>query len=286
MKTLFLCLHLVILSISINAQSIPNAGFEIWNFFLPFGWEATYMGDTGTIYKTTDAHSGQYAVALKMTGDTSSWCSRTVLLSGPSYNQPSIPYSGRPFALAGYYKFFPVNDDTMNIFFELTQNGNLLGSGNFFSYAPTGDTYQYFEIPVNYLLNGYSDAALIMAMVDKGPIDCDFIGSLLLLDDLAFINSPSGTEENNFSENNDNNFSLSQLNDYTSIKYFLAEKTAVNISIFDISGKKMAEIVNSNNQPSGQYTAFFDTGNFPGGLYFFRIETNNYEKNVKVLVLK
>ena len=145
--------------------------------------------DTVTVYKTTDARTGLYAVGVFLL-DSSAFgdCSNGLLSTGSQYPDVLFPYSGRPTFFSGYYKFFPVGADTMIIQVALTQGSNVLGDGLLYISNAATSTFQNFQIPINYVLPGVSDSAFIFAAAATGNPDtlCDLVGSTLLLDDLSF----------------------------------------------------------------------------------------------------
>ena len=69
MKNIFTCLFAAFI-LSATAQQIPNAGFESWvagTFFvaeLPSGWTTSAVFPA--VIKSTDAHSGSYAMKLRV----------------------------------------------------------------------------------------------------------------------------------------------------------------------------------------------------------------------------
>ncbi|MEI7595028.1 MAG: T9SS type A sorting domain-containing protein [Bacteroidota bacterium] len=71
----------------------------------------------------------------------------------------------------------------------------------------------------------------------------------------------------------------------TTIAYKIAKTGRVNISIFDIAGKKISELVN-NSQQMGEYKVNFDGSDKNGGIYFCRIETENFNKTIKIILTK
>lgn len=84
-------------------------------------------------------------------------------------------------------------------------------------------------------------------------------------------------------------FSLSQnfpnpFNPSTTIQYKIPEAVIVNISIFDITGRKVKELVNEKKQP-GYYNIELKGGELSSGIYFYRMVTSSGHKSVKKLVL-
>ena len=72
----------------------------------------------------------------------------------------------------------------------------------------------------------------------------------------------------------------------TTIPYHLNEAEWVNLSIFDISGKKVATLV-SQFQPKGKYWIKWNSNNFLSGIYFYRLETSKgIVQTRKLIVVK
>lgn len=82
-------------------------------------------------------------------------------------------------------------------------------------------------------------------------------------------------------------FSLEQnypnpFNPETNIDYIIPKETFVNISLYDISGKKIRELVNEKKQP-GYYTVKLKGDELSSGIYFYRLLTTSEYTAVKKL---
>ena len=71
----------------------------------------------------------------------------------------------------------------------------------------------------------------------------------------------------------------------TVISYYLPEKVNVNISVYDMLGKKVATLVNEN-KVKGNYDVTFDSKNLKSGIYFYKLQAGNYEGNGKMILIK
>ena len=67
-------------------------------------------------------------------------------------------------------------------------------------------------------------------------------------------------------------------NPVTRIRYSITESAVVNITVYDILGNKVSEIV-SSAQNSGTYEAGFDASGFASGVYLYRINAVSNEGN-------
>ncbi len=75
-----------------------------------------------------------------------------------------------------------------------------------------------------------------------------------------------------------NGFNLFQnypnpFNPTTTIKYSIPQRSIVNITVYNILGKKIITLVNEEKQ-AGNYEIKFDGSNFPSGVYFYKMQTN------------
>jgi len=74
-------------------------------------------------------------------------------------------------------------------------------------------------------------------------------------------------------------------NPNTKISFSLVETGKVNVSIYNIIGQKVAELVNQTME-SGVHNVDFNASNLPSGLYIYRMDTPNYSKTMKMMLLK
>jgi len=79
-------------------------------------------------------------------------------------------------------------------------------------------------------------------------------------------------------------------NPTTNIKYTLQKKSQVKLQIFDILGQTVKEIVNEK-QNNGQYDITWNGLNergesVSGGIYFYNLQTLDFQQTKKMLLLK
>jgi hypothetical protein len=85
-------------------------------------------------------------------------------------------------------------------------------------------------------------------------------------------------------------FTLSQnypnpFNPNTVIKFQVTGYRYVDLSIYDILGRKVATLV-SGNLTSGEYETEWNASDFASGLYFYTIVTDDFTETKKMLLLK
>ncbi|RPI18344.1 MAG: T9SS C-terminal target domain-containing protein [Ignavibacteriae bacterium] len=96
----------------------------------------------------------------------------------------------------------------------------------------------------------------------------------------------SGTAQNN----NPAVFSLSQnypnpFNPKTNINYQLPVNSNVKLSIFDITGREIAILVNQK-QNAGSYNVEWNASDFASGVYFYKLETERFTQSKRMVLIK
>jgi hypothetical protein len=71
----------------------------------------------------------------------------------------------------------------------------------------------------------------------------------------------------------------------TEIKYALPKDSRVNITVYNLSGQKIATLVHSQNK-AGYHTVQWDTKNYSSGIYFIRFEAGNYTETKKIVLIR
>ncbi|HRP45811.1 MAG TPA: T9SS type A sorting domain-containing protein [Ginsengibacter sp.] len=72
---------------------------------------------------------------------------------------------------------------------------------------------------------------------------------------------------------------------YTVIRYDLGRKASVDISIFDVTGKKVALLQRGTQQP-GSYQVRWEPGNLPSGTYYYRVDIDGEVSTKSMLKLR
>lgn len=74
-------------------------------------------------------------------------------------------------------------------------------------------------------------------------------------------------------------------NPSTTIEFSLPTRTNVELIVYNILGKKVAELANGNYE-SGNYSIVFDAKNLPSGVYFYQLKTDNFIQVKKMQLIK
>jgi Secretion system C-terminal sorting domain len=74
-------------------------------------------------------------------------------------------------------------------------------------------------------------------------------------------------------------------NPTTEIKFDLVETQHVALTVYDVLGRQVAELIN-RNMSAGFYSVCFDGSHLPSGVYFTRMSSGRFNKTNKMMLLK
>lgn len=74
-------------------------------------------------------------------------------------------------------------------------------------------------------------------------------------------------------------------NPTTNIRFDIANSTFTSIVVYDALGKEIENLVNENLAP-GNYQYSFNAGNYPSGIYFYQIRTDEFTDIKKMILMK
>jgi len=110
----------------------------------------------------------------------------------------------------------------------------------------------------------------------------------------VYMFSPnSGIEATNIENESLNPFEyrLSQnypnpFNPSTNIEFVLPKATIVNIKIYDLLGREVADLVNNQQYQSGAHTVRFNASRLASGMYIYRMEAGGFTQTRKMVLVK
>ncbi|MEX2605488.1 MAG: endonuclease [Gracilimonas sp.] len=74
-------------------------------------------------------------------------------------------------------------------------------------------------------------------------------------------------------------------NPSTVISYQLSESSEVRLEIFDMMGRKVADLLNNERKSAGAHQVTFDAGNLSSGVYIYRISNGNGQQLTRKMLL-
>ena len=74
-------------------------------------------------------------------------------------------------------------------------------------------------------------------------------------------------------------------NPSTTIRFSLREKQHVRLTVFDLRGRQVAVLLDTDTRP-GEHTVTFDASDLVSGVYFYRLQTERFNQVRKALLIK
>ena len=128
----------------------------------------------------------------------------------------------------------------------------------------------------------YSIFSIHFFDANNGGLTADYGG--------IFHTTNGGVSVNTISTEVPSSYSLSQnypnpFNPSTSIEFDVVQTSDVKISVFDISGKELEVLVNEKLQ-AGRYKTEWNGAGHSSGVYFYRMQTDNFKQTKQMVLLK
>jgi hypothetical protein len=138
---------------------------------------------------------------------------------------------------------------------------------------------------------GEIDYTNVIAVSFERPAEDEDTELPLMYIDHVWVGLPdfvSGVEEKTSATVN--TFSLEQnypnpFNPATAIAFALGKTTTCTLSIFNLKGEKIAELVSGRLQ-AGSHSVQWNAGNLPSGTYFYQLVTEDFVQNRKMLLMR
>lgn len=108
---------------------------------------------------------------------------------------------------------------------------------------------------------------------------------------LAIVGEPQQVTEASASTATPNNFVLDQnfpnpFNPETIISFSLPTAESITLKVYNMLGKEIAVLVNSQTLSAGQHFVKFDALNLSSGIYFYTIHSGKFTTSKKMLLLR
>lgn len=278
-------------------------------------YKSTNGGDNWTLSGIPGPHSFVEAMTLY---NGAIWAGRTSAVNPTLYrstnsggNWDAIPYFGsftpevfcfhetpdnKLFIGTGHGVYFTTNNGA-----NWTQRNNGLSSDPYnTSITQRGNTmFTTTTFGGNDVLRSSNEGLMWESIGDSLPFLTD-IHKLLIAGDTLYLSSSNGiykrplseilTGVNPISSEIPDKFNLHQnypnpFNPSTTIKFDIPVNRFVSLSIYDISGREIASLINENLNP-GSYSYNFTADGLTSGIYFYKLSTGEYTDVKKMLLIK
>lgn len=206
MKTLILTIGMVVLiSLNIKAQQLPNSDFENWTQQIinePDGFlTSNSMWSVGNVTKVAEPYHGSFAAKLETILSNNGTVPGMLLIGTPG-NQTingGIPYTGTPDSVSGYVKYDVQPNDTAFVIVAFKKNGNIISPPAVSTFTGLQSVYVRFSIPT-YLQSSNPPDSMVAIITCSNMDPPQIVGSTLTIDSISFLHSsqpfPNGDFEN------------------------------------------------------------------------------------------
>jgi hypothetical protein len=274
--------------VSLTFAQVPNGGFENWTNGQPDNWSTSNANTLYTnVTRTTKAHSGSYALKGEVI-DTP--LSGILSIINPFIKTgekgEGFPISQRYSNLNGYYQFSADSGDIFIVNVTMMKAGKQMAF-SVDSLNPSS-SYKLFSSNITYLSSEVPDTCIIQFTIwgPSGGVDYH-VGSYFILDDLSLSGTATAVKPNsnipkeyNLYQNYPNPFNPS-----TAIEYSIPKSGLVQLTIYNVLGKKVSTLVD-RYEPDGIHHVNFNASNLASGIYFYKLRVNNFTAVKKLMLIK
>ncbi len=264
--------------VSLTFAQVPNGSFENWTSGQPDDWNTSNVnGQYINITRTTDKHSGFYALkgSVINTSLANPPIANPFIRSGT--NGDGFPIDQLFAKIEGYYQF---SSDSGDIFIV---NVNMMKTGKQIAYsvdslAPSS-SYKLFSYNIKYLSTEVPDTCVIYFIIlGSASSGIDYhVGSYFILDDISLSGIATAVKSNpllplsySLYQNYPNPFNPS-----TVIEYSIPKSGIVLLTVYNVLGIKVGNLVNMY-EPAGKHQINFNASNLSSGVYFYKLQVNNF----------
>jgi hypothetical protein len=161
---------------------VPNGGFEVWPGECDLqGWAINSICEAGLrpITKTTEAHSGSFAVRGEVVSFMGQVTMQPVLQSGEDAS--GFPISERYGSVDAFYRFAPVGGDRFGFNVIFQKGETVVAQGAKLFPATTGTTYVACSTAMTYFTDDVPDVAIIQVQIIGPNTGNDYhVGSVIV----------------------------------------------------------------------------------------------------------
>jgi hypothetical protein len=304
MKSIYIKSILIILIVTfalVSKSQIPNQDFEKWavnsKIFMPARWTfGAVEGIAVPVTRSTNSYSGTYSARGEVlpAGSPPFQTLITPILTSvpPGSNDPGFPVSERHYALTGFYQYYPVDGDKLQITVLMYHETTSVGIGTL-SIESGAITYTPFTIDINYTSEEIPTSCFITITICGPTGSNDYHqGSYFLVDELE-LDSPvlfyQGLAEYNYQFELQQNYP-NPFNSETEINFQVPEDINVRVKIFNILGQEIAELAD-RKFPKGSHSIRWNGRDNNGrkvtnGIYFYQIQSGELSQARKMYLLR
>src|SRR6266496_2194755 len=218
----------------IQAQNVPNGGFETWASGNPASWLTNNIPTVATtITQTTPSHGGTWAA--KGIGVTTSSGDLAPFLASTDMSGNGFAVTQAYSTLSFYYKTNLTGSNALAVLVSMTDaSSNGVGVGVMI-YTGNVSSFTLATVPIYYSGSNPVECTIEFTIFDTTSSGNPTVGNYFIVDDLSLSGLASVQE--NASAMNIANVYPNPANHSASVQYNLSSKSEVRIQVLNTQGK-------------------------------------------------
>lgn len=188
--------------------------------------------------------------------------------------------------------------------YSYTWSNSYLGNGKFKIYLNVSQSMntnpKYFTMPIDVkittvtgdtTINIFNDALSqdFEIIINSKPKNLELDPDNWIIKDILNVVAVDDNKLNipkrlNLYQNYPNPFNPETTITY-SIPFLDNKSTSVNLSVFNLLGRKVKTLIHKEQSP-GNYKIIFNANNLPSGIYYYRLKLGNFSETKKMILLK
>jgi len=279
LTTLFLSLA----STALMAQNIPNPSFETWAGGVPTSWNSiSHNIVAATVTQSaTKHHAGSSSAELTSQQFAGNYYGGDIE-TGATIGETYYLYTGatNPAALSGWYQLNANGGDYFQVVISTKTSGGVSG-GQTWNTSTNTAVWKQFDLCINYSNHNPLDSVSILIQ-----LSANHANDSAWVDDLSFaacgLDVPTIDPTNVTLEPAYPN----PANTVCNIIYTLPGNGNVSADLYDISGRKLMNLLTNSKQDAGRYKIPVDVTSLANGIYIYRIVVDGQTYTQKFTVAK
>lgn len=164
-------------------------------------------------------------------------------------------------------QFISFTSDSNGTATRITMRKSKLDSLAAYTFGLTGDSALCAWVAVTYINADSITSEVRVLTIRTNTVGVNNISTVIPTEHKLYTNYPN------------------PFNPVTKIKFEIPRDEFVKITVYDLSGKAVSELVNERLK-AGVYETDFNGSNLSSGTYFYKIETNNFVETRKMVLIK
>ena len=174
--------------------------------------------------------------------------------------------------------YYPSGDDMQWVLFQGIESHT----------KPGKEDTLWFDVAIDMTVgntNGTYNLGYLLSMVnldftEEGYMDVSLENPITVTGGTAIDNSVEMVSEFKLAQNFPNPF-----NPTTNIGFEIPENSFVTLSVFDMMGREVMQLVNGYRE-AGSYNVTFDGTDLASGIYFYKLQAGNFSRTMKMVLSK